>query len=312
MRMKHSTVLSLLLSVNLALAAAGFVSGFPAAAASTVADQEVGDVTVGELQEANSRQTLCGKYDQYQIHTVNWLADESKAEEDRYVSRDQLVYENEDGIQVQDDTQADVYGYDKIQAKGFRYLFMDGGYDDYILHNPSVEGFTATGKETFKADASKEGEVTVESTVSDLSQYDAEYFDNFGYSKDDIKSMTVKYVYDAETLEIKTRDSFLQLAEGNQVSLSSSTFNYDGEAYQISDSISSITTGNDKRSFTLIADPGTEREKTYTQTAQKGNMIVFYPFGGYEGLFTDKECTTEYVSGEDDDQKNITVYTTVK
>ncbi len=313
MKKKHGPFVSLLLSVCLALTA-GILYRSPLFAASTAVDpdREVGSVTVGELQKANERSELCQKYDHYAIHTTNWLADESKEEEDCFVSQDQLVLENTDVVRVQDDKMGDVYGYDKMQKKGFRYLFMEGAFDDFVLHNPIASGFEPTGKETYSSDESGDGKMTVTAVLSDLTEVDAGYFDNFGYSKNDIKSMTVNYVFDAETNEAQTVETDIELKDGNKVNLSSSTFSYGGEGYVPDTSVTDVISEKNERSFTLTADPGTAREKVYTQLVKKGNMIIFYPYNGYRYLYTDTACSNEYISSESDDQKNIKVYTAVK
>ena len=313
MKTKQGAIMSLLLSVCLVMTA-GILFGSPlhAAAAAVDQDQEIGSVTVGELQKANDRNELCQKYDHYAIHTTNWLADESKEEVDCFVSKDQLVQEDVNMVRVQDDKMGDVYGYDKIQKKGFRYLFMEGAYDDFVLHNPTAAGFSPTGKETFSSDESADGKITVTAVLSDLTEVDADYFDNFGYSKNDIKTMTVNYVFDAETNEAQSVETLIELKDGNKMNLSSSIFTYGGEAYVADASVTDVISGKNERSFTLTADPGTPREKVYTQLAEKGNMIIFYPYNGYRYLYTDAACTNEYISSEADDQKNISVYTTVK
>ena len=314
MKIKSNAILSMLLSVNLGLAAAGMIFGSSVLAASAQVDkdQAVGSATVGELQEANSRETLCEKYGWYSVRTENWYADETREEENYYISGDQVVLDDQYITQIRDDRKSDVYGYDKDQKKGFRYLFIEGAFDDFVKHNAFPQGFTATGKETFQDDDSKEGEMAVTATVSDLSRYDAEYFDNFGYSKNDIASMTVKYVFDDESYETLSMKSLLKLKDGNQVTLSSSTFSYATEAYQPDAGITEMISGNNSRSLSVTTDPGTSREAVYSQTVQKGNMIMFYPFNGYMDLFTDSNCTQEYVSSETDDQKDIHTYTKAK
>lgn len=313
MKRKQGPFIPLLLSVCLALTAGIFYKSI-LSAASVVADpdQEVGSVTVGELQKANERSALCQKYDHYAIHTTNWLADESKEEEDCFVSQDRLVVENAETVRVQDDRMGDVYGYDKVQKKGFRYLFMDGAFDDFVLHNPVASGFDPTGKETYSSNESADGKMTVTAVLSDLTEMDAGYFDYFGYSKNEIQSMTVSYVFDAATKEAQTVEKSIDLKDGSRVNISSSVFTYGGESYVPAASVTKVISGKKERSFTLTADPGTAREKVYTQLSEKGSMIIFYPYNGYRYLYKDAACTDEYINSESDDQKNIMVYTTVK
>jgi hypothetical protein len=67
-----------------------------------------------------------------------------------------------------------------------------------------------------------------------------------------------------------------------------------------------IINGTDK-TVTLIADPGTEQEKTYVKSCgENGRLLVMLP-DGYEKIYEDESCTQE--SEPSDENGERTLYT---
>lgn len=44
------------------------------------------------------------------------------------------------------------------------------------------------------------------------------------------------------------------------------------------------------RTATLIADPGTEKERTYTKSCRADGVFVMYLYGDYENFYLDESC----------------------
>ena len=67
--------------------------------------------------------------------------------------------------------------------------------------------------------------------------------------------------------------------------------------------------GDDFRTLTVITDPGTDDEKTYTQTVTKGSAFQIIASEEYDPEFnSDKECTQVCTDESLDTTDDQTVY----
>jgi hypothetical protein len=144
-------------------------------------------------------------------------------------------------------------------------------------------------------------------TLTIVSSADAEFYpEEF---KDEIESGTksiCKMEVDADTYMIYEGETYLQKPDGTELKLGEFQFSYDVTPYEPSEEMLQIMNGTDK-TVTLIANPGTEQEKTYVKSCgENGRLLVMLP-DGYEKLYKDEACTQE--SEPSDENGERTLYT---
>ena len=151
-----------------------------------------------------------------------------------------------------------------------------------------------------------DGRITL-TTVSTVSNADAEFYPE--EIQDEIVPGTksvCKLEVDAETYIIYSGKTYLQKPDGTELKVGEFMFSYDVTPYEPSEEMLQIINGTDK-TVTLIADPGTEQEKTYVKSCgENGRLLVMLP-DGYEKIYEDESCTQE--SEPSDENGERTLYT---
>lgn len=144
-------------------------------------------------------------------------------------------------------------------------------------------------------------------TLTIVSSADAEFYPE--EIKDEIESGTksiCKMEVDDETYMIYEGETYLQKPDGTELKVGEFQFSYDVTPYEPSEEMLQVMNGTDK-TVTLIANPGTEQEKTYVKSCgENGRLAVMLP-DGYEKLYKDEACTQE--SEPSDENGERTLYT---
>lgn len=111
---------------------------------------------------------------------------------------------------------------------------------------------------------------------------------------------------DAETFMAYEGTAYVRLPDGTEKQYCESHFSYDVTPYEPSEEMLQVINGTDK-TLTLIADPGTEQEKTYVKSCGENGELYVMPAEGYSKLYEDEACTQEWKYTYETAEK--TVYT---
>lgn len=111
---------------------------------------------------------------------------------------------------------------------------------------------------------------------------------------------------DAETFMAYEGTAYVKMPDGTELKYSDFHFSYDVTPYEPSEEMLQVMNGTDK-TLTLIADPGTEQEKTYVKSCGGNGELYVMPAEGYSKLYEDEACTQEWKHTYETAEK--TVYT---
>lgn len=104
-------------------------------------------------------------------------------------------------------------------------------------------------------------------------------------------------VLDPETYYAQNVTVYLEKSDGTRIKGFQCVFSYDVELYEPSEDMLQCMKGTD-RTATLIADPETEKERTYTKSCRADGVFAMYLYGDYENFYLDESCTELYTGQE--------------
>lgn len=111
---------------------------------------------------------------------------------------------------------------------------------------------------------------------------------------------------DAETFMVYEGTGYMKMPDGTELKYTDFQFSYDITPYEPSEEMLQVINGTDK-TLTLIADPGTEQEKTYVKSCGGNGELYVMTAEGYHKLYEDEACTREWKHTYETAEK--TVYT---
>lgn len=111
---------------------------------------------------------------------------------------------------------------------------------------------------------------------------------------------------DPETYVVYEGESYLKKPDGTEAKFGEFRFRYDVTPYEPSEEMLQVINGTDK-TLTLIADPGTEQERTYVKSCGENGKLGVMSADGYDKFYQDEACTQESVPSDENGER--TVYT---
>ncbi len=253
-----------------------------------VADDAANDAYLKRLGEVNVMADLVEKNGRVLYTHTDYMKDGSSHETSTYQDDKRYVVKDEDGTLIIEGEE--VYGYDAEYGRPFRMLFMDN-FDDYVEDNVYLAFCEYSEKEKISSPIEeKDGKKNFQSVMP--SEVDEGNLAYHGYSVDEVDGVLNKYVVDAATDEVLQLNVYAVI-DGENVLYSETKLDRKPEEYTPDADLTEQLTSTDTRSITLVADVGTDQEKTYNQTTKKGDLIKAY-FGDdfYNVFYVDKECLT--------------------
>lgn len=161
-----------------------------------------------------------------------------------------------------------------------------------------------------------EGEELVKVTESDgrivltiVSELEAEQLPGWGDEIEPGTQTVFEVEVDAETYIVYEAESHVRKPDGTEVKVGEFHFSYDIAPYEPSEEMLQVINGTDK-TVILIADPGTEQEKTYVKSCGENGRLAVMLAEGYEKFYKDEACTQE--SEPSDENGERTIYTVKK
>ena len=109
---------------------------------------------------------------------------------------------------------------------------------------------------------------------------------------------------DAETFMAYEGTAYVKMPDGSELKYCEFRFSYDVTPYEPSEEMLQVMNGTDK-TVTLIADPGTEQEKTYVMSCGGNGRLAIMKAEGYEKFYLDEACTQESVPSNKNGERTL-------
>ena len=224
----------------------------------------------------------------------------------RYADKNLRVAETEAAITIHRNGQ--VFGFDNEEKRPFIILFLDNTQEENT--RDGISYYPVQGERVLTCMEDK-GELVVQTVVDDpemLNTYQEMLFE-LGYENAQLKQICFSYILDAETYRIKRQSLLTELKDGSTLLLSEVRCMMETEPYEIDGQLLDMLFSQDKRTVTVIADPGTADETVYEAQVGKGCMVQVFCSAEHPNLYLDAECTQpeEFIDDYDSDLLLYTV-----
>lgn len=164
----------------------------------------------------------------------------------------------------------------------------------------------STEKETIEA-CVQEGESLMLSTAFSAEET-KEYLERYGVAYVDGDIMKVVYTLDAQTYALGEMVSKVEKNDGTVEEFCDLKITYHPERPKLADEMYQfMTESKDRHTVTIILDPNTENEKSFSADLPAGSPVYEVLPEGYETLYLDKECT-KVLEGAIDRNEDVVVY----
>ena len=200
-----------------------------------------------------------------------------------------------------------VFGFDNEEKRPFLSLFLDNTQEEYT--DSGISDYPLQEERVLTCTEDK-GELAVQTVVDDteiLDFYQQLLFE-LGYENAQLERICYSYVLDAQTYRIKSETMFTELADGSTLLLSEVRYMEQTEPYEIEPQLLDLLFSQDKRTVTVIADPGTADENVYEVQVGKGCEVYVFCSAEHPNLYLDAACT-QLVESIDDYDSDLLIYT---
>ena len=257
-------------------------------------------VTIEEMINAGKTENLLSQYTSFQIENAFEGTDPVSDYFDKdliyteYPEQSYLYIDGECQYMNQAGTLARLFYIDQEPERFYEEENMF--YDN--------EGIT----EVVKTCEKKDGKLYVSTELSPEDSQKVAESGDFTYNDGEI--LKSDYVLDAKTLAILSQEQMTEAPDGTQHTFSTVTVTYDVPRPDSAAMMYEHATDplEDPRTMTVIMDPDTASEQTFTVQVPKGDSVSLVPPEEYHNkLFLDRACTEE-VTGTNDRNEDITVY----
>lgn len=135
------------------------------------------------------------------------------------------------------------------------------------------------------------------------------YLASIGYDTEGAETVQWTYQIDPETQAITSSAGICINEDGTETTLIERVLNTEPEEYEISTEILDRLNAEDTRTCTVIIDPGTEQERSVSETVGKGCGVAVY--AGDAVFYVDEACTEEQIPSAETEEDMI-LYTTTE
>ncbi len=274
------------------------VLGLAACAQKTPGNTEV----LADLEAANTNQALLERHERIASQRTYYNADGTKNHQYNYLDSERFVQEYEGQVLV--DEGGVVYGRDGTEP--YCYLFIDGSYEGFAAMYEQLSCYAPIEEEVVLSTEEKDGVLYIESEVPPQAQQEA-VLEPGGYTVEEGDRYLLHYRTNAETMELLGFTETLVRADGEEILLAELEMVKDPEPYVVDEELRDMVYGEPKRTVTVVAGPGTEEERSFSQAVKQGCSVSLWADGGFE-LFTDEACTEPYVAGSLGTTEDATLY----
>lgn len=255
-----------------------------------------------EIGVSNSKEALVEKYGKVAFHRTDTY---NGVEERQYLYRDadRSVVESEYFLEI--DENGNVYGFSPEENSAYRYIFMGDTYADYASIYGVTSGYVYIDGETILSQEEQENVITLRTKIEDQNILDGVSMD-YLFERDAVDHLEMTYEVDAETKELFRLIGRAVMTDGTQCNLMEHERVLDPETYVVDEQLKELVFDGEQRTMTVIAYPGSDQEKVYTQTVSKGSGFRIVPPDGGT-FYTDPECTIPN-QGSNDKSADVILY----
>lgn len=245
---------------------------------------------------------LLESFDAIGVNAIEYHADGTVFSWYSYVSKDACAYETSDGY-IEAINDEENYVYDPSTDTPARLLFLsEENREQYIEALYDTASYHFQG-ETMISLTEEEGDLILKTSLDEETA--PAYLEQLGYEYQ--KGDTVEWTYqiDQDIDAFASSSAVLIQEDGTETDIFESHLNTGPEEYVFSPEILERLDNEDSRTVTVISDPGTENEKTVSETVGKGCAVSFYVEG--ITLYKDEDCT-EVSEDVADLESDLTLY----
>lgn len=243
-----------------------------------------------KLYDAHVVRTILANHQNVRRNTILWNAQGEVTysffeyqDGDTYVSEDSNSYvfiQKKDGY----------YEYDPANPGPIVVCFgMEGVLEaEWESRLDANLGLEATEGEEVTAVTETDGLLYV--TLEADAESEKENYESFAQVIETGDRLVSEITADPKTCETLEAKVYLDKTDGTRMTVMENYFSYDAAVYEPSEEMQKCMDGTD-RTITLIADPDTEKEKTYTKSCGENGVFAPWLAEGYENLYLDRACT---------------------
>ncbi|MBQ9779698.1 MAG: hypothetical protein IJW00_02015 [Clostridia bacterium] len=251
-------------------------------------------ITMAEIVHANSTAKLREIYNSFSItytYSDGYVFD-------YYVDRDTIFeMDNEDYCAVFTETDC---------------IYYDSGYYGQVLY-AGITPDISWSRWLALDDHDALWETVMRATLRDGKLYvntfvPAEYIDDVYNDIEDLSSVMIAYVLDAETYVILESTTTYKFTDGSYDTMESRMKANVATPDELHSLMQHISDPSDTRTFTIILDPDTSYEAAYSVTLPKEDYVEFYYPDDYTALYLDRACTQLATEEDLNTLEDLTVY----
>ena len=240
-----------------------------------------------DIEKASECTNIYDKYGNFRIDVLGTHADNTADDYSIYYSDNSYIVVNRYGTTIDD--HGDVYGYDTEMDAPFRYIFFDDAYETYKKENEMVKGFGYSETEKIISREEKDGKIFLQ--TEDTPEAIVYILESWGFDPDTVERTYAEYIIDSDTLIAQNIKAYA-VVDGKKVLYSDTTISPDNDGFVPDKVITDAISSNDNRTITVITDPGSADERSFSETIIKGGVcFIPYPSGYEPVLYDDSECT---------------------
>ncbi|MCD8158579.1 MAG: hypothetical protein LUD77_06735 [Clostridiales bacterium] len=254
----------------------------------------------------NLSEGILYEHENYTVNKAFYDEEGNIVSEHYYIDENMFAYETDSSyVHIMEDGQG--FGYDSDAGMYFKDIFVGDAYETNFMTSRNITVYAHDETETVVSETEEEDGLKLAETVYefDTDELTEEEQNNLA----NVEALVYNYHINPDTYEIVSLNVYTRTADGVETLINSAEVNYDTEPYEVSAELSAAVNGEDFRTTTIIADPGTDKETVYSQTITKGEGLGFmlYLPEGYTGIYTDEGCTEAW-SGDVDYENDVTLY----
>lgn len=245
------------------------------------------------IAEANTNEALMKNNDTVAFRINYYHADGNIDSIYTYCDADRYVCEDGAGVVI--DENGEVYGFNNADNMVYKYLFTgESAYADF--NEPPTKclsWYAYAPEDKVVSTKKKNGKLYINSVVDDLEKH-IETILYYGYDFENAVSLYNEYVIDAETYAVLSQKTGINTKSGEKELFFETTMvaEADLEKYQPDERIKKALYEGAQRTVTLIADAGTDKEKSYTMSVGKDCLILPWTSSEFDyNVYLDPECT---------------------
>lgn len=251
------------------------------------------DITMAEIVHANSTAELLKHYDSFHI-TYTYNGEYGY----EYYADDTMVFEMDNTYRaIYIDTDC-VYW----QNEAFTRVLYAGVEPDTEWHRwLTLNAYTALWG-TVKSTSLVGGKLYVSTVLP------AKYMNDIYYEEDGLAAVLTDYVLDADTYVILESTTTYKYIDGYRLIVESRTKTNVDVPELANELVSHMNDTTDTRTFTIVLNPDTSKEMSYSVTVPKEDYVEFYYPNDYTELYLDRACTRQATREDLETSKDLTLY----